>query len=472
MTTTTTIEQDAQRRRTVLWVVGLATAGLIFDGYDLVVYGAVLSTFLNDPSQIGEVTPALAGTLGSYALLGMMVGALLAGAVGDLLGRRKVMLIAYAWFSVGMFATALMSTATTFGIMRFVTGLGIGALIATTGTLVTEFAPPGKKNLASAISYAGVPLGSLIGALLAILLLDAIGWRGLFMFGALPLVTLLPLAFLKMPESVPWLVARGRLDEARKISEHTGVPLPDLQLEKAERVGFRGLFSPAFLFATIVVGSMSALAQFLNYYLNTWLPVLMEQAGFNTKGSLAFLLVLAGGAILGALAGSRCADLFGARPVVAVCFLIGATFMSLLTLDVPLAVRLAFVAVVGFGTTGTSILIYGLVANQFPTKMRGAAVAWAAGFGRLGGISGPLLGGIFLAAGLGVNSVFYVLAGLALVGAVLTVMVPRAHRTPDPHFTPVEPKVPATVGMPAGPPSPQSWPHRMLDTPPSVNRAP
>ena len=103
--------------------------------------------------------------------------------------------------------------------MRFVTGLGIGALIATTGTLVTEFAPPGKKNLASAISYAGVPLGSLIGALLAILLLDAIGWRGLFMFGALPLVTLLPLAFLKMPESVPWLVARGRLDEARKISE-------------------------------------------------------------------------------------------------------------------------------------------------------------------------------------------------------------------------------------------------------------
>ena len=173
MTSTTTIEQDVRRRRTVLWVVALATVGMIFDGYDLVVYGAVLSTFLNDPSQIGEVTPTLAGTLGSYALLGMMVGALLAGAVGDILGRRKVMLIAYAWFSVGMFVTALMSTTTTFGIMRFVTGLGIGALIATTGTLVTEIAPPGKKNLASAISYAGVPLGSLIGALLAILLLDA-----------------------------------------------------------------------------------------------------------------------------------------------------------------------------------------------------------------------------------------------------------------------------------------------------------
>ena len=342
MTITATTDQDARRKRTLVWVVALATIGLIFDGYDLVVYGAVVSTFLKDPSQIGEVTPALAGTLGSYALLGMMVGALLAGAFGDILGRRKVMLIAYAWFSIGMFITALMSTTTTFGVMRFITGLGIGALIATTATLVTEIAPQGKKNLCSAITYSGVPLGSLLGALLAILFLDSIGWRGLFMFGALPIFTLLPLALLKMPESVPWLVARGQIERARAVSERTGVPMPDSvpQSEKTQRVGFAGLFSRGFLLSTVVVGLMGGLAQFLNYYLNTWLPVLMEQAGFNAKGSLAFLLVLSGGAILGALAGSRFADLFGPKPVVASCFLIGAVFIALLTLDLPLAVRL------------------------------------------------------------------------------------------------------------------------------------
>ena len=249
MTFTATTDQDARRRRTVVWVVALATIGLIFDGYDLVVYGAVVSTFLKDPSQLGEVTPAMAGTLGSYALLGMMFGALLAGAFGDILGRRKVMLIAYAWFSVGMFITALMSTTTTFGVMRFLTGLGIGALIATTATLVTEIAPPGKKNLCSAITYSGVPLGSLLGALLAILLLDAIGWRGLFMIGALPIFTLLPLALLKMPESVPWLVARGQIDKARAVSERTGVPMPESvpESEKAEKVGVAGLFSRRFI---------------------------------------------------------------------------------------------------------------------------------------------------------------------------------------------------------------------------------
>ena len=93
---------EARRRRSVQWVVGLATVGLIFDGYDLVVYGTVVPTFLRDPTQIGEVTPEVAGTLGSYALIGVLVGALLAGSVGDILGRRKVMLFAYAWFSVGM----------------------------------------------------------------------------------------------------------------------------------------------------------------------------------------------------------------------------------------------------------------------------------------------------------------------------------------------------------------------------------
>src|SRR5213594_2437068 len=183
MTLTTDSGLDARRRRTVVWVVALATVGLIFDGYDLVVYGTVVSTFLRDPTQIGEVTPAVAGALGSYALVGVLVGALLAGTVGDIIGRRKVMLTAYAWFSIGMAVTAMMTTTTGFGLLRFITGLGVGALVATTGAIVSEFAPPGKKNLANAITYSGVPLGSLLAAFLAILLLAGIGWEGMFWIG-------------------------------------------------------------------------------------------------------------------------------------------------------------------------------------------------------------------------------------------------------------------------------------------------
>ena len=442
-THTASPEQEARRRRTVLWVVSLATVGLIFDGYDLVVYGTVVSTFLRDPSQIGEVTPALAGALGSYALVGVLVGALLAGSVGDVIGRRKVMLFAYAWFSVGMGVTAMMSSANAFGLMRFVTGLGVGALVATTGAIVSEFAPPGKKNLCNAITYCGVPLGSLLAALLAILLLGAIGWRGMFWIGALPLVTLLPLAFLKMPESPAWLLARGRIDEARALSEWTGVPLADAPPaapapgQKKERIGFAGLFSSEYIWATILLGLMSATGLVLVYSLNTWLPELMLRAGYNAKGSLSFLLVLNGGAVIGALIGSRVADRLGPKPVVAGCFLLGAIAIMLLTVSLPLALLLLFVAIAGLGTSGTQTLIYGFVANYYRTNVRGAGVAWCAGFGRLGGVGGPVIGGLLIGAGLSTNAIFWVLAGLGVLGVLLTLLVPAAHRAL--RSTPIEP---------------------------------
>jgi MFS transporter, AAHS family, benzoate transport protein len=422
-------QAEAKRFRTLVWIVSLATVGLMFDGYDLVVYGTVVSTFLRDPSQIGPVDPALAGALGSYALLGVLVGALVSGSIGDILGRRRMMLAAYAWFSLGMAATAFTYTATTFGIFRFVTGLGVGALLATTAALVSEYAPKGKKNLCNALTYSGVPLGSLAAAGLAILLLEHIGWRGMFLIGALPFVTLLPLAFFKMPESVAWLVSRGRIKEARAVAEATGVEMPvAAAAEAAEEtgaVGYRGLFGD-FLVPALLIGLMSATGLLLVYSLNTWLPELMLRAGFNAKGSLSFLLVLNGGAILGPLFAARFADRFGPKPVVAASFAVGALAILALTLELPLAALLAIVALVGVGTSGTQTLIYGFVANYFPTRVRGASVAWAAGFGRLGGVGGPLIGGLLIAAGLSIETIFMVLAALALFGGLLTVLVPAA----------------------------------------------
>ena len=439
---------EARRKRTIAWVVGLATLGLIFDGYDLVVYGTVVSTFLRHPDEIGAVTPAAAGALGSYALVGVLVGALLAGALGDIVGRRKVMLAGYAWFAVFMIFTALATNTTIFGLGRFLTGIGVGALVGTTGALVAEFAPPGKKNLCNAITYSGVPFGSLLAALLGILLQESIGWRGLFWIGALPLVTLLPLAYFKMPESVAWLVSRGRIAQAQQVSARTGMPMPDhLPATPATtttvtttteapttapadtgRAGYRGLFDRHNWSPTVLLGLTSAMVLLLVYSLNTWLPELMLRAGFNAKGSLAFLLVLNGGAVLGALFGSRFADRFGPKLVTAAFLLTGAVFIVALTLPVPLPVLLLFVALAGLGTSGTQILLFGFVANYYRTNIRAAGVAWCAGFGRMGGIGGPLIGGILIGGGFAVTQIFLILTGVALLGLVLVLMVPRHHR--------------------------------------------
>ena len=432
MTSIQPISAEARRLRTITWIVALTTIGLVFDGYDLVVYGAVVSTFLRDPTHIGNVTPAIAGLLGSYALIGVMAGALLAGAVGDLLGRRKVMLLAYAWFSVGMAFTAVATTTTAFAWLRFATGLGIGSLVATTAALVAEYAPAGRKNVINAITNGGIPLGSLLAALLAILLMQHIGWRGMFWIGALPIVTLLPLAYFRMPESVAWLASRGRMDEARRMSERTGIAMPEPSLVRPGasapagdgKVGFAGLFSAHYLFPTVVLGLMSATGLVLVYSLNTWLPEIMLRAGFNARGSLSFLVVLNGGSLFGALAASRAADHFGPKPVVAACFATGALALVLLTLGFPLAALLAIVAIVGLGTSGTQTLIYGFVANYYRTNVRAAGVAWCAGFGRLGGIGGPMLGSTLIGAGFKLDAIFYVLAGLGLLGVMLTLLVP------------------------------------------------
>jgi MFS transporter, AAHS family, benzoate transport protein len=348
-----------------------------------------------------------------------------------------VMLASYAWFSVGMALTALSTTAREFGWMRFVTGLGIGSLVATTAALVAEYAPKDKKNLYIAICNGGIPLGSMLSAVLAILLMEHIGWRGMFWIGAAPIVTLLPLAYFKMPESVAWLAARGRVDEAQALSERTGVALPvtrpaqgssqpNITGNVTDKTGFAGLFSAHYLLPTLVLGCMSATGLLLVYSLNTWLPELMLRAGFNAKGSLSFLAVLNGGSLFGALAASRAADRFGPKPVVAASFATGAAALVVLTLNFQLAALLATVAVVGLGTSGTQTLIYGFVANYYRTNVRAAGVAWCAGFGRIGGIGGPMLGSFLIGAGLELDYIFYILAGLGVLGVLLTLLVPMS----------------------------------------------
>ncbi len=422
-----TVDQQSaerRRRRSVLWVVMLSTAALVFDGYDLVVYGTVVPTLLGDPTQLGQVSPEQAGRLGSYALIGVLVGALTAGAVGDLIGRRKIMLVNLAWFSIGMAITATTESVQTFGLFRFLTGVGVGALVATVGALVAEFAPPGQRNRYNAIVYSGIPAGGVLAALVAIGAADTIGWRGLFWVGALPIVVLLPLAIVKLPESPKWLVARGRLVEAERISARTGIPVPLAEVAPA-KVGYAALATRDLGYPTFLLGMMSFAGLLLTYGLNTWLPQIMGEQGYGKSYSLAFLLLLNLGAILGGLLASWFADRVGAKRIVATTFALAAISLTLLPLQLPFVLLLTAVAVAGVGTIGTQVLIYGLVSNYYPTTARAAGVAWCAGFGRLGGIVGPILGGALVGAGVGGTTAFYLFGGISLAGALVTLLVPR-----------------------------------------------
>lgn len=419
--------------RAVYWILGLACTALVFDGYDLVVYGTVVSTLLRT-GELGAITPADAGLIGSYALIGVMIGAFIAGFIGDHIGRRKLVLGSILWFCVFMAATAVAPNFQVFGILRLLTGFGLGSLLATLGALVAEFAPIDKKNLFNALVYSGIPAGGVAASLIALALLQPLGWRALFWIGATPVFFLLPLCWFKMYESPKWLETQGRHDEAAMIADKTGVSLDGIvhQLDveaHTERAGFAGLFSSKWALPTILLGFMSFSGLLLNYGVNTWLPKMMELYGFGTSYSLTFLLIFNAGAVVGGLIMAYVADKFiGPQKMIIIAFVFAALTLVLMTLGFHPAILFVCIAIAGCGIAGTQVLIYGKTANYYSTKVRAAGVAWCAGFGRLGGILGPVIGGAIigaLAAGGNASTAFYVFAGVALFGAAVCAFVPQ-----------------------------------------------
>jgi MFS transporter, AAHS family, benzoate transport protein len=419
---------SALPRRSPTFVVLICFVSIVFDGYDLVVYGATIPPIL--AYQEWAVTPEQAGAIGSYALMGMLIGTLTVGAITDILGRRKIMLFSIAWFSAAMGLSALSTSPEMLGVLRFVAGLGLGGVVPTAIALTVEYSPKHRRQLNNALMYSGYFVGGLLTALAGLLLLPHVDFRAMYAIGALPLVLVLPIAWRYLPESVVFLVARGRHDEARTLADQYGLEIDDIVPSAAPSpndtdrlAGIRTLFRRTYLLATLLFAAASFCGLLLVYGLNTWLPNIMRTAGYALSSSLLFVLALNIGGIVGTIAASRLADRIGIKPVAVGAF--GAATLSILLLSVnfPLALLILCVAVAGFGT-GAQILVNGYVAVHYPASSRATALGWSLGIGRIGAILGPILGGLVAGSALGYQWNFYVFAVFALLGALLIAAVP------------------------------------------------
>lgn len=404
------------------------------DGFDLVVLGAVTPALLE--YEPWGLTPPQVGAITSYGLVGMMIGALGIGTLTDVIGRRKAILISVVVFSVFTGLCALAPSPAIFGALRFLAGLGLGGLIPTAAALVSEYAHLRRGSSSITFMMTGYHVGGVLTALLAIPILPSLGWRAMFVIGALPALVLVPLMFRNLQESPSFLVARGRRGEAEELAARHGIILQPEEVRgvRAEESAAEGgrfgtlktLFSGGYLFGTLAFSVASFMGLLLVYGLNQWLPTIMRDAGYALGAALAFLLVLNVGAVVGLLVAGPVADGYGSKVACAGWFALAAVFLFLLSVQMPLVLTYLAVFATGVWVFSAQVLLYAYVSKHYLTSGRGTALGWAAGIGRIGAICGPLLGGLLLGAGLAVPWGFYAFALVGLLGAVFVALVPRS----------------------------------------------
>lgn len=416
--------------RSAAAVVFLCFVAIVFDGYDLVIYGAITPALLK--YEPWGLTPVTVGAIGSYALAGMFFGAILVGYLTDVLGRRKVLIGSIGFFSVLMLLTAAAPSAELFGVFRFLSGLGLGGVIPTAIALTVEYSAPAKRNFNNAVMFSGYSVGGVLASLLSLALLPAIGFRGMLAIGGLPLVLVLPFLFRFLPESPAFLVGRGRIPEASRLVEAYGIEMPAAAVPSAHEAvqnRFRTLFTGRLLAATVLFCIAGIAGQILVYGLNTWLPQLMILAKYSLASSLTFLLTVNVGAVVGVILSSRLADRFGPQGVTAVSFASSGVALVLMGTGVmPIVVMYVLVAVVGFGSVGAQILVNGFVATYFPNRVRATALGVTLGVGRIGAVLAISGGGVLVAAAMGTFVNFSVWAIAAVVGVATVLLVPPADR--------------------------------------------
>lgn len=421
----------ALRRKSPAFVIFLCFVSIVFDGYDLVVYGTIVPSLLT--YEAWGLTPVETGAYGSYALAGMFIGAILVGYLTDIVGRRKILLYSVAAFSILMLATSLAPSPLWFGVFRFLAGLGLGGVIPTAIAITVEFSRPERRNFNNAAMFSGYAVGGILAALLAMLLLDLVGFRGMLAIGGLPLVTVLPLIYFLMPESPAFLRSRGRIEEADHISNTYGLQIPQRTADDADAVvekqksPFATMLSGRLLAATILFCLAGIAGQTLVYGLNTWMPQLLIMADYSMTSSLSFLLTTNIGAVAGVLVSSKLADRFGPRPMTAFSFIAsGAALILMGTGSFPMWAMYILVAIVGFGSIGAQILVNGFVATFFSDSVRATALGVTLGVGRLGAVLAIAGGGVLIAAALPTMINFSVWSAAALIGLVAVLLVPRS----------------------------------------------
>jgi MFS family permease len=260
----------------------------------------------------------------------------------------------------------------------------------------------------------------------------------MYVIGALPALVLVPLMLRHLPESAAYLASHGRRAEAEELARRYGLELEEPATTVDPHAGqasaggaaatLATLFRGGYLRNTLAIGVTSFMGLLLVYGLNNWLPGIMREAGYDLGAQLAFLTVLNLGAIAGLLVAGAVADRIGPRLAGIAWFGVAAVLLALLSIRLPLVGIYLMVFLTGCFVFSAQVLVYALVSRNHPPQVRGTALGWSAGAGRIGAIVGPIVAGLLVGAGVAFPWGFYMFAAVGLLGAAALAMTRASGR--------------------------------------------
>ncbi len=405
----------------LLVVTGL---GWLFDSMDTGLISFVLPILAKE----WGLTPDQVGWIGSVGLIGMALGAVLAGTIADRFGRKNVFAATVILYSVSTGLCALAWSYESLLVFRFLVGFGLGGELPVAATLMSEYAPSHLRGRFIVLLESFWGVGWLVAALISYLLIPQFGWQVAFIIGALPALYVF-LIRLHMPESIRYLISKGRIDEARqiilKLEEKLGVPsrpfTNDFEDEATPifKLNVFTLWTKAFRVRTIMLWLAWFGIVFSYYGIFMWLPSIVFSQGFEVVKTFEYVLIMTLAQLPGYFAAAWLVDVIGRRYTLSSFLLMSGVCAYFFGNAATASELLMWGAAMSFFNLGAWGVIYTYTPELYPTAIRALGSGWAAGFGRIGGMLAPMLVGVLLVHGAHMNSIFLMFASVFVIISVI-----------------------------------------------------
>jgi benzoate transport len=397
------------------------------DGFDQLA-ASLISPII---SREWNLDPAMLGVLLSAGPLGTATGALLLSPIADLLGRRNAILVNLTLMSIGMFVSAQADTLVELTVMRFLTGMGVGAMASCVGTLVFEYCSHKTRNLGLGLVTIGYNVGVVVGGLLSFWLIGSFGWRSVFVFGGICSALLVPVIYFLLPESIDVMVARPRANTLQKLNKvmaklnlpaFDSLPVPSQKVVKSSPLD---LLRNPLLPRLLVMQLAYFLYMLSSYFFLNWNNQLTTDAGFSDTGGLSISILTNVGGIAGGIVVGILTFRLPFRPVATVTLLaMGVAIMAFGFAAGSFAFTVVASMVVGFSIFGAAVVLYATGAATFPARVRATGMGLSMTAGRLGSFVGPLAAGYLLNAQAGRIWTCLILAIPVMLSAIALSRVP------------------------------------------------